>query len=150
MDAGGIGEPVVRVDDVEIERAGHDTGTYRVVVYLLDKIVGITAGKLDAPQVVGAHIVKIGIDMVAQTEIEVGGHDIADALAHIVGIDVAPAHGHLRHAHDVGEMVFLIAIRLGDDKGYLHVATLPHAFCETVARGAETAEDVRGKFPPEH
>ncbi len=88
--------------------------------------------------------------MVAQTVVEVGVHDIADAVLHIFARDVAPAYGHLRHANDVGEMTLFVAERFGYYKGDVHVATLPHTLSETVAGGAETAEDVRWKFPPEH
>ncbi len=50
----------------------------------------------------------------------------------------------------IGEVTLLVTVGLGYDKGDIHVATLPHALSETVAGGAETAEDVRWKFPPEH
>ena len=43
MDAGGIGEPVVGVDYVEIECAGYDAGADGIIVYLLKKIVRVTA-----------------------------------------------------------------------------------------------------------
>ncbi len=88
--------------------------------------------------------------MVAQTVVEVGIHDIPDAVEHVVVVYIAPDDGDLRHADNVGEVFLFVAERLGYDKGDIHVATLPHTLSETVAGSSETAEDVRWEFPPEH
>ena len=43
MDAGGVGEPVVRVDDVEVNGARYHTGHDGVVVDFLQQVVGVSA-----------------------------------------------------------------------------------------------------------
>ena len=52
MYSGRIGEPVVAMDDIEVERACNHTRGNRVVVDFLEKIRGIFAGELYASQVV--------------------------------------------------------------------------------------------------
>ena len=96
------------------------------------------------------HVVEIGIDMVTETEVEIGIHQVADALLHILACHVAPCYRHLRCADDVGEVFLFIAERLGYDERDVHVATLPHALCKAVAGGTESAEDMRWELPPEH
>jgi len=103
VDAGRICEPVVRVDYVAVDRAGYHSGHDRVVVDFLEQVVGVAAREFDAAQVVGAHVVEVGVDVVAEPEIEVGIHHAADTLLDVVAADVAPCHRHLRRAYDVGE-----------------------------------------------
>ncbi len=69
MYSGRIGQPVVRVYDVEINSAGHNAGHYRIVVDFFKKIVGIASRELYRAKVIGAHIVEIGVDVVAQAEV---------------------------------------------------------------------------------
>ena len=140
----------MRVYHVIVDGTGYYTCTNGVIVDLFDKVVGVAAGELYAAQVIGAHIIEVGIDMVTEAEIEIRIHDIAYALLHVFTVDIAPADRHLRHSYYIGEVTLLVTVRLGYDKCNVHVATLPHALSETVAGSAETAEDVRWEFPPEH
>ena len=148
--AGGVGEPVVGVDDVARNRAGYHSCRYAVVVDFLEQVVGIASRELDAAEVVEAHVVEIGVDVVAQAEVHLGAHVASDALFHVVARHVAPCHRHLRCAYYAGETAVFVAPRLRDYEVYFHVAALPHAACEAVACGAESAEDVRREFPAEH
>ena len=66
MYAGGVSEPVVRVNDIAVNGAGDDAGGDGVVVDFLEEVIGVTTGELDAPEVVGAHIVEVGVDVVAE------------------------------------------------------------------------------------
>ena len=50
----------------------------------------------------------------------------------------------------MSELAVFVTERLRDNESDVHIAALPHAFCETVAGGAKTTEDMRGEFPPEH
>ncbi len=88
--------------------------------------------------------------MVAETEVKLGIHHLADALLYVVARYVPPGHRGLGGSDNVGELLVLVAERLGDHEGYIHVAALPHAAGQAVAGGTEAAEDVRWKFPPEH
>lgn len=132
----GVGEPVVGVDYVEVDCACYHACGDRVVVDLLEQVVGIASRKFDAAEIVGAHVVEVGVYVVAQTEIEAGIHQPAYARVDVVAAHVAPGYRHLRCAYDVGEMLVLITERLGYHESDVHVAALPHAFGEAVAGGA--------------
>ena len=95
MDAGRVGEPVVGVNHVEFLSAGYHAGANRVIVDFFQEIVGISAGELDASEIIQAHVVEVGIDMVAQTEILVRVHDVAYAAFHIFAAYVTPCHRDL-------------------------------------------------------
>ena len=150
VDARGIGEPVVGMDDVILLLSGNDTRHDGVVVDLFLQIVGIAARKLDATQVVGEPIGEIGVDVVAQGEILFGRHAIAEALAHIVVVHVAPHDGSFAQPDDVHETFVLVAPGLGDAEGDVHVGLCGQAGGHAVGRGAEPAEDVGREFPAKH
>lgn len=60
--------------------------------------------------------------MVAQLEVEVGVHDIADPAVDIVPIDIAPCYWNAVHGYNIGEGVVLIAEGLGKTQCYVNVA----------------------------
>ena len=150
VDARGIGEPVVGMDDVILLLPSDDARHDGVVVDLFLQIVGIAARKLDATQVVGEPIGEIGVDVVAQGEILFGRHAIAEALAHIVVVHVAPHDGSFAQPDDVHETFVLVAPGLGDAEGDVHVGLCGQAGGHAVGRGAEPAEDVGREFPAKH
>ena len=150
VNACGIGEPVVGVDDVELLLAGNDACHDGIVVDFVVQVFGIAAGKLYAAQVVGEAIVEVGIDMVAQGEVEFGRHLIAEALLHVVVVYIAPHYGRSAQPDDVHKTFVLVAPRLGQAERYLHVGLHRQAFGDAVAGSAESAQDVRGKLPTEH
>ncbi len=150
VNAGGISEPVVRVNDIEVERARYHTSHYRVVVNLLNEVVGITARELQASQVVGVHVVKVTVDVVAQVVVELRIHHIANATLHIVPVHVAPGNGRVVGSDNASKVLGLIAPGLGNDKRDIHVAILGHALCQTETRGAQATQDVRRELPAKH
>ena len=90
-----ICQPVVTVNDVTVDRAGNDTGCYRIIVDLFKKVVGIAARELDTSEIIGAHVIEVGIYMVAQTEIQIRIHHLADARLDIITGYIAPRNRHL-------------------------------------------------------
>ncbi len=138
------------MDHIKFLGTGHHSCHYGIVVDLLQKIIGIASRKLNAPQVIGAHVVEIGIYMIPQTEVLVGIHYVSDAALHIFAADISPCDRNLRGTYDLGKALILVAEWLWYDKCYVHVATLPHSSGETIAGGAKTSENVRGEFPPKH
>ncbi len=136
MYARRIGQPVVGVDYIAVNSACNNSRHYRIIVDFLKQVIGITPRKLYAAEVIGAHVVEIGIDFVAQTEIQVGIHHLPYPALNIIAADVAPCHRHLRCADDVGKLPVFIAEWLGYDKGYVHISALPHAFCQAIAGGS--------------
>ena len=150
MDTGRISEPVVRVYHIEIDSACNHTCHYRIVIDLLEQVVGIAARKLNAAEIVGAHVVEVGIDMVAQVEVELRIHHIAYAALHIVVAYVAPCHWHTVCAHYAGKAALFVTPWLRNDKSDVHVAIVIHTLCEAVARCAQSTKDMRWELPPEH
>ena len=150
MDACRIGEPVVAVDDVAVHRAGDDACHDAVVVDLLEQVLRIASRKLDAPQVVGAHVVEVAIDVVAQVVVQLRIHHIADAGLHIVPVHITPCNGRAVRADDVGKILGLVAPGLGNDKGDVHVTVLPHALSEAVTCCSQASQNVGRELPSEH
>ena len=109
MDAGRVGEPVVCVDDVEFLLPCDDTGDDGVVVDFLVQVFRVASGKLHAAQVVDVHVVEVGVDMIAQLEVEVGVHDVAHAALYVVAVDVAPGYGHGVHGYDAAGLCWFVA-----------------------------------------
>ena len=113
MYSGGVGEPVVGMDDVELFSTRHYACNDRVVVDFVVQVARIASGKLHGTQVVDVHVVEVGIDMVAQLEIIVGVHNVAHAVANIVVVDVAPGDGHGIHGNDACGMGLFVAEGVG-------------------------------------
>ena len=63
---GGIADPVVCVDDIELFRTRNHSCYDRVVVDFLQKIIRIATGKGNAAGIVRISVAKISINMVAQ------------------------------------------------------------------------------------
>ena len=138
------------MDNVEIQSPGYNAGSNGVVVDFFKKIVGIFAGKFYASQIIGAHIVEIGIYMVSEAEIQVGIHNLAYAGFYIVAVYVAPSNRNLRCAYYTGKTPVFIAERFGDDECYVHIAAFPHSTGQPVACRSEPTKDVGREFPSEH
>ena len=122
VDACGIGEPVVGVDDVELLATRHHTGNDRIIVDFLVQIARVTACKLHATQVVDMHKVEVGIDMVAVSVIIVGIHEVANPTAYVVEVDVAVSDGHTVHRNDARVGAVLVAPWLRQAERYVDVA----------------------------
>ena len=122
VDSRGISEPVVGMDDVEVDGARYDSGNDGVVVNLFVKISGISSGELHRSEIIDIHIVEVGVDMVAQLEVKFGIHDIADPAVDIVPIYIAPCYWDAVHGNNIGEGVVLIAEGLRKTQCYVNVA----------------------------
>ena len=122
VDACGIGEPVVGVDDVELLATRHHTGNDRIIVDFLVQIARVTACKLHATQVVDMHKVEVGIDMVAVSVIIVGIHEVAHPTAYVVEVDIAVSDGHTVHRNDARVGAVLVAPWLRQAERYVDVA----------------------------
>ena len=150
MDTSGEGEPVVSVDNIKLLRAGHLSGNDRVVINLLVQVARITTGKLHRTKVVHVHIVKVGVDMLAQLKIVIGIHDIAHALLHVVVIYIAPRNGHSVHGNDTAGMLTLIAKGVRQAQYRLDIALSLQAFRDTIVSGGQSTEYVRRILPSKH
>lgn len=146
----GVGEPVVSVNDVELLGARHLSGYDAVVVYLLVKVAWVSAGKLHAPQVVDVHIAEVGIYVVAEPVILIRVHQVADALLHVVAVNVLVHYWHAVHCHDTRVGVVFIAKRPWQAKRYLHVALGVQSFRNAEVGGGQSTEYMRRILPSKH
>ena len=150
MNAGRIGEPVVRVNDVELLSAGNHTGYDRIVVDLFHEVVGIAPRKLDTTQVIGLQIIEICIDMTAKVEILLRVHAVAVALLHVIPTYIAPGDRGIGGPDYMSKSFILISVGFRYDKGDFNIATLGHAFGQAITGRAQTSQNMRGKFPTKH
>ena len=152
MHAGGIRQPVVRVDNVELLLAGHHACDDGEVVDLIIQVGRIAACKLHAADVIDVHVREIGIDMVAQVVVRfrrhAGSQTVLQPLQPLI-IHIAPNDGHLVHADDVQE-VFFIAARFGHTERGLHVSLHAQALRDAVSGDSKAAVYLGRKFPSEH
>ena len=146
----GVGQPVVRVDDVEIQRMRQHTGHGFVVAYLFYQVVGIASREAHAAQVVRADTTIVVVDAVAQMEILLRRHAAFHALLDVVVRIVFPDDRHAIGADNLQERLIFIAPGLGDHEGDVHVRLLRHAARQAVTCCAQTAQDMRGKLPTKH
>ena len=150
MDAGRIGQPIVGMDDVVVKRTSHHASNNRIVIDFLMQIAWITARKLHGAKVVDVHVVEVGIQVFAQTEIEVGIHNVAHTLANIVGRHVAIGNGHRIHGHNVACRAVFIAKRFGQTERNIHIALGIETLRDTIVSGSQSAEYVRRILPSKH
>ena len=66
--------------------------------------------------------------MVAELEVVLRIHDVANALFHIVVAHVSPCYGHGVHGHDATGMLALVAEGVGQAEHRLDVALCLQAF----------------------
>ena len=150
VDAGGIGEPVVGVDDVEVEGACHLSCDDGVVVDFLVQVAGIAASELHGTQVVDVHVVEVGIDMFAQPIVHLWRHDVADALFHIVVVHITVGDGHCIHGHDGSGAGILIAERFGQTEDGFDIALGVEALADAEVGGGKTTKHMRRILPSKH
>ena len=116
----GISKPVMRVNYIKLLGAGHYACHYRVVVYLLVKVVRISARELYATQIIGVHIAEIGIDMVTEMIIIIRVHPRVTLLEH-TSVGITPNHRNGVHSHNLHEALVLITPWLGQAERNVHV-----------------------------
>ena len=147
---GGIGQPIVRMNHIELAAVRYDTGHRFVVRNLFRQIVGITSRKIDTTDVVRADASEIVFDAIAQLEILVGVHASAKALVHLIPIHIFPDNRHIARSDDVQETLVFVAPRFRYHKRDVHVGLQRHAFRQAVTCRAKSAKYVRWELPPKH
>ena len=88
--------------------------------------------------------------MVAQIEIDLRIHHFPDSRLNVIIAYIAPCHRSVAGTDNIGESSLLIAPGARDDESDLHIAVIVHPLGQTIGGGAQTAQDMRGKLPPEH
>ncbi len=150
MDAGRIGQPVVRMNNVKLLGAGNHASDDRIVVDFLMQVAGIATGKLHSAQIIHMHVVEIGINMLTQLEIIVGIHHVTHAILHIVVADITPGDRHGIHGHDAASSLTLIAKRMWQTEHSLDVALCLQSFRNTIVGSCKSAKHMRRILPSKH
>ena len=150
MDAGRIGQPVVSMDNVVVQGTSHHASDNRIVIDFLMQIARITTGKFHSAQVVDMHVVEVGIQMVAQTEIQVRIHDITHSLTDIVGRHVTIGNRHSIHGHNLASRTILVTEGMRQTERNIHIALSIKALRDTIVGGGQSTEYVRRILPSKH
>ena len=150
VNTGRIGEPIMGMNDIELNRTGNHPGYNRVIIYLLHQIIGVTSRKFDTPQIIGFQIIKIRINMAAKIEIFLGIHTIAITLLYIIPTYVSPCDRCIRSSDNMGKSFILVSVWFRYDKCDVYIATLCHAFGQPITGRTQTSQDMRRKLPTEH
>ena len=147
---GGVGQPVVRVDNIKVQRVCQHGCHCLVVANLLNEVIGVASREAHTTEVVGADAAVVVANTIAQVEILFGRHLAFHALLHIVVVVLFPYNRHAVRTDNLQERLVFIAPRLRDDEGDVHIGLLRHTARQTVTGSTQTAQDMRGKLPSEH
>ena len=114
------------------------------------EVRGIATRKLHCSEIIDIHIVEVSVDMVAQLEVVVGIHNIADAVLDIVIVNVAPSDRHGIHGYNTASRRVLIAERTRQTQYGLNISLGIKSLADTIVGCCETAEYVRRILPSKH
>ena len=95
-------------------------------------------------------VVEVCVDMVAEREILLGRHFVAQSLFYVFTADVAPYDRRFAQTDDIHKTLVFIAPGFGDAEGDVHVGLFGQSGSDTITGCAESAEDMRRKLPSEH
>ena len=136
---GRIGQPVVRVDNVEVQRVSQHRSHGLVVADLLDQVVRVTTRETDATQVIRTDTAIVVADAVAEMIVLLRRHLALHALAHVVVVVVFPYYRNAVCSDDAQKRLIFVAPRLRNDKRDMHVFLLCHTTSQSVAGRTETS-----------
>ena len=123
VNTGRIGEPIMGMNDIELNRTGNHPGYNRVIIYLLHQIIGVTSRKFDTTQIIGFKIIPTY---------------------------VSPCDRCIRSSDNMGKSFILVSVWFRYDKRDVYIATLCHAFGQPITGRTQTSQDKRRKLPTEH
>ena len=114
------------------------------------QITRIATSKLHSTQIVDVHVVEVGIQMVAQTEIKVRIHDVAHTLANVVNRHITIGNGHSIHSHNLTGGTVFIAKGLRQAERDIHIALCMQSLRNTIVSSSKSTEYVRRILPSKH
>ena len=149
MDASWIGQPVVRMDEVELLASCQHACNDGEVVDFFVQVAWIASGEANAAHVVESlQVVEVRIEMVTEAVV-VLCRMTDEAVLDVVVPDIAPNDGHLAHV-DYLEEVLLFSCRLWHTEGRLHVPLQAQSLSDAVACNCKAAVYLGRKLPSEH
>ena len=150
VDTCRIGDPVVGMDQVVVVGSGDHAGDDGVVIDLVDQVVPILPGELDAPYIVRQHIPEVRVDMVPQVVVLLRTHHATDPLLEILSRGIMVDDRHLTGTDDPHIRGVLISGRSGQHQGNVHILLRGEPLRDAVGSSPETSGDMRGKLPAKH
>ena len=161
-DAGVVGQPVVRVDQVELpfQIAGHLCGDHRIAGHLFHQVGAVFAGKFESllPQVAaGGDPARAAVFLRARLELfgrDVGDHVGVDAdesqLVPDVFVPAVAVEGfHVAGIDHLHEPLVFVTVGFRDDEDHLR-AVFGEASGQSVRCRSQTSRYVGREFPSEH
>ena len=115
-------QPVMSMNNIKLLSASYYTGNDGIVVDFLMQVRRITTGKFHTAKVIDMHIVEVGIDMVAQTIVVVGIHNIGYAALYIIVVDITPCYRHTIHSNNTASAAILVTKRVRQAQYCLYIA----------------------------
>ena len=88
--------------------------------------------------------------MLAHLEIQVGVHDVAHTLLHIVAVDITPGDGHSIHGNDIGAAAVFVAKRVRQAQRDVHISLGFETFSDTEVSRSQSSKYMRRKLPSKH
>ena len=138
-DTGRIGQPVVTVDDIEIQTVRQHRCHGFVVADLLDQVIRIATRETYATQVVRTDTTIVVADTVTQTIELLGAHLALHPLFDVIIVHIFPDNRHAVSTDDAQERLVLITPGFRDDESDLQIFLFTHASGQTVTGGTQTA-----------
>ena len=149
MNASGIGEPVVRMDEVELLAPCQHAGDDGEVVDFFMQVARIAPGKADAAHVVEAlQVVEVGIEVVAEAVV-VLCRMAYEAVLDVVVPHVAPNDGYLAHVNYLEELL-LLSRWFRHTEGRLDVSLQAQSLGDAIGSHCKAAVYLGRKLPSEH
>ncbi len=160
-DTGIIGEPVVRMDDIELILAlqGDGAAHHGIAGHFLHEVGAVFAGELELLSVADGEVLHLPLflfldELAELLRIGVRNHigadvdefDLVQELVHRLRYGV---HGHIRGIDDGGGALVFIAGGGRHHEQRFH-AIVCQAFYDTLASRTEAACDVGRKLPAKH
>ena len=143
-------QPVVSMDNIKFLTSSYHTGNDAIVVDLVVEIGWITTSKIHTSEVVDIHIVEVGIDMIAITEIVIRIHNIAYSLLYVIMIDITPGDRHTIHGHNLTSTAVLITERMRKTEYGFNVTLGMQTLRNTKVSSSQTTKYMRRILPSKH
>jgi hypothetical protein len=133
-----ISQPVVAVDNIEIQTVSQHACYRFVVTDLLYQVVRIATREIYASEVVRTDTTIVVTDAVAQVIELLRTHLAFHTRLDVVVVHVLPYNRHTVCANDTEERLILVTPRLRNDERDIHVRLLCHAASQSVTRRTQT------------
>ena len=134
-----IGQPIMAVDDVEIQTVRQHTRYRFVVTDLLNQVIRITARETDASEVIRTDTAVVIMNAVAEMIELLRTHLSLHAGFDVVVVHILPDDRYTVRTNDAQERLIFVTPRFRNNERNLHVRLLRHAARQAVTGGSQTS-----------